>query len=165
MLASLRKPHVDLAPLVLRLGLAVIFIFHGAIKLGQGQGADWLNSLPETTQVVVAWAELLGGIALAIGFLTRLAALGIIVIMVGAIYTVTGSEELVQTSLTRKGYDFMHVAAEYNFIIIMMCAALILLGSGRVSVDHLLVLYLQRKKMSGTPSTQVPAAPPALTPR
>jgi putative oxidoreductase len=161
MLASLRKPHVDLAPLVLRLGLAVIFIFHGAIKLGQGKGTEWMKDLPETTQLLVAWGELLGGIALGVGFLTRLAALGIIAIMVGAIYTVTGAEDLVQTSLTRTGYDFMHVAAEYNFIIIMMCVALILLGSGRVSVDHLLVQCLQRKKTpANIPANTAVTAPP-----
>jgi putative oxidoreductase len=166
MLANLRKPHVDLATLVLRVGLAVIFVWHGALKLGQGEGAKWTDLLTEDAQILVAWCELLGGIAIAFGFLTRLAALGIIVIMVGAISVVTGGEDLIQTSLTRRGYDFQHVGAEYNFVIIMMCAALILLGSGRASLDFLIGLCLQRRKVSGNaPASPPVSAGPALTPR
>ena len=40
-------------------------------------------------QFLVAWGEFLGGLALAIGMLTRLASLGLILIQLGAIYLVT----------------------------------------------------------------------------
>src|SRR4051812_2988103 len=98
-----------LVPLLLRAALGVIFIFHGLGKIskeGNEMGAAWLKAKPATPagadssatpasepeppppaalQLAVAWGELIGGIALIVGFLTRVAALGIIVIMVGAI--------------------------------------------------------------------------------
>ena len=82
-----------LAPLVLRLGLAVVFIFHGMqkVRAGDSWGTGWNPEMPGAMQAAVAWGELLGGLAMALGFLTRLAALGLIAIMVGAIVTVQGT--------------------------------------------------------------------------
>ena len=54
-----------------------------------GQQLGRLEPQPAVVQLAVAWGQLIGGIALGVGFLTRLAALGIIVIMLGAIATVT----------------------------------------------------------------------------
>src|SRR5580704_1889437 len=78
----------SLAPFVLRLGLAAVFLYHGALKLMQG-GTGWSESLPAWFQVTVAWIEFIAGAAIAIGLLSRLAALGIMSLMVGAILTVT----------------------------------------------------------------------------
>jgi putative oxidoreductase len=123
-----------LVPLILRLGLAAIFVYHGLHKVtgeGNEMGAAWAREMkdqaPQTAvQIAVAWGELLGGVALALGFLTRLAALGIAAIMVGAIYTVHGKHGF---SLQQGGY-------EYNFAILVMCAAVFLLGSGTLAVDR-----------------------------
>jgi uncharacterized membrane protein YphA (DoxX/SURF4 family) len=146
MFAYLLKPHNDLASLVLRLGLAAIFVCHGYIKLSLGGGAAWTSAFDETTQLAVAWGELVAGIALFIGFLSRLAAAGLIVIMVGAIYNVTGAD-FIATGLKKAGIDFTKIGFEYNFAIIVMCAGVIFLGSGFASLDHCL---FHRKK---TPST------------
>src|SRR5712671_5512222 len=69
-----------LSPLLLRGALAAIFIFHGLNLVG-GPDNDWGThwapesmSQPPPVQAAVAWGELLGGVALAFGFLTRLAA-------------------------------------------------------------------------------------------
>src|SRR6516164_10730166 len=79
-----------LVPLILRLGLAAIFVFHGLGKVNADTnwGSNWNANLPVSQQIPVAWGELIGGVALGVGFLTRLAALGIIGIMAGAIATV-----------------------------------------------------------------------------
>jgi len=116
-------------PLLLRLGLAVIFIYHGLDLVG-GEGHNWGTSwnpeLPAAVQAAVAWGELLGGIALALGFLTRPAAAGIAIIMIGAIATVHWP----------KGFDVRHGGFEYNFAILVMCAALIVGGGGTLAVDR-----------------------------
>src|SRR5262245_35486687 len=130
-----------LAALLLRLGLAAIFIYHGSHKVGdEGNqwGAAWMKAPaaqegqepppappPAPLQLAVAWGELLGGIALALGFLTRLAALGIIGIMAGAIATVHGRHGFAGP----EGY-------EYNFLIIVACVVLVLLGGGNLAVDR-----------------------------
>jgi putative oxidoreductase len=122
--------RLALAPLLLRLGLAVVFIFHGMQKLlpDQSWGVGWNPGLHVAVQAAVAWGEFLGGVALAIGFLTRLAALGIVAIMVGAIVTVHGQHGF---ALANKGY-------EYNFVLIVMALAVALLGSGVLGLDRLL---------------------------
>jgi putative oxidoreductase len=127
-----------LAPLLLRLALAAIFIYHGLNLVGgEGHewGAAWMNksaaekgqeSSPAPVQVAVAWGQLLGGLALALGFLTRLAALGIIAIMAGAIATVHAPH----------GFDITKGGYEYNVLIIVVCAVLLLAGGGNVAVDR-----------------------------
>jgi putative oxidoreductase len=128
-----------LVPLVLRFGLAVIFIYHGLEKVaGEGNelGAGWYKG-PDgpggVVQLLVAWGELIGGVAVAVGFLTRIAALGLAVIMLGAIATVHGQHGF---SLAKQGY-------EYNFAILIICTALILLGPGPLAVDRF--VRLRRK--------------------
>jgi uncharacterized membrane protein YphA (DoxX/SURF4 family) len=88
------------------------------------------TSLPEAlsyqgVQLAVAWGELLCGIAMLLGLLTRVAAVGLIVIMIGAIYTVTGAQ----------GFSGAGGGYEYNLAILAMCVVLIIKGSGPLSLD------------------------------
>lgn len=185
-----------LAPLVLRLALAGIFIYHGLDKIIGREcdgGANWLlmlwdqqgkpprgleekvqqeykgnpeqakdiserlkaayetgaPQLPESLrahalQLVVAWGELLGGIAIFLGILTRLAALGEIAIQIGAVATVTWGH----------GFSFAHGGGyEYNFALIAMCLALAILGPGPLAVQN-----LRRRRTAAPVHQQVPAA-------
>lgn len=140
-----------LAPLVLRLGLATIFISYGYLKIAVAGGDHWYNPtvLSPTVQLLVAWAELIGGIALALGLLTRVAALGIGVIMLGAIATVMGPRDFlvigrqIDSSPGGTGFDFTRVGFEYNAAIMTMCLTLMILGGGRLSLDHL--IFCRRK--------------------
>jgi uncharacterized membrane protein YphA (DoxX/SURF4 family) len=132
-----------IVPLLLRIALAAIFIFHGFHLVGDpgnGWGAAWMKPQkpaspdepaapppPAVVQLAAAWGQLIGGIALAFGFLTRLAALGIIIIMAGAIALVHWPN----------GFDMQKGGFEYNFAIIMMCLCLVLGGPGPLAVDHL----------------------------
>jgi putative oxidoreductase len=126
-----------IVPLLLRLGLAAVFIFHGYGKIsGPGVGANWMqgqDALPSILQLAVAWGELLGGLAVAVGFLTRLAALGLIAIMAGAIATV----HFAHGFALPQGY-------EYNFVLIIMCAGLVLGGPGPLAVDRIFRLRDRR---------------------
>jgi putative oxidoreductase len=150
-----------LLPLVLRAALAVVFIFHGQQKISpeNGYGSKWhtnaLNMmaekaaasgkpqdtakapepLPAGIQLAVGWGEFLGGVAIALGLLTRLAALGIIAIMAGAIATVHWPGGF---SLATQGF-------EYNYVLIMVAVALILSGAGTISLDQVI-----RVKMRGS---------------
>lgn len=118
----------ECAPLFLRVGLGVIFIYHGYRKVfGEGTnfGSAWNPSgLPVIMQTLVAWGELLGGTAILLGFLTEFAALGIIVIMLGAISLVHG----------KNGFSLADGGFEYNFALIMMCLALIGTGPGQCTI-------------------------------
>jgi len=125
-----------IVPLLLRLTLAAIFIYHGLALVGgpdNQMGASWMKPSeaspevpPAPVQLAVAWGELLGGVAMLLGFLTRLAAVGLIVIMAGAIALVHWPH----------GFDIQQHGYEYNFAIIMMALALVLGGPGPLAVDH-----------------------------
>ena len=131
-----------LVPLLLRLALAAVFIFHGLALVGgpdKGWGASWNNhpdAPPAPAQLAVAWGELIGGIALAFGFLTRLAAAGIVVIMAGAIALVHWPH----------GFDIQQGGFEYNFVLIVMCLCLILGGPGPFAVDRVFRLRGNRAR-------------------
>lgn len=77
---------------IMRVLLGILFMAHGISKfqIGLGNAAGWFGSigLPESAAYVVAYLELIGGIALIIGFATRYFAIGFMVMLVGAIITV-----------------------------------------------------------------------------
>jgi putative oxidoreductase len=150
--------------LLLRLALGVIFTYHGLEKItpaNNAGGAGWAvpfwekrpDQVPEALtymvpQLAVAWGELAGGIALLIGLLTRLAALGMIVIQVGAVVLVTYSRGFAAASAEGGG------GYEYNFALIVMCLAVVVLGGGICSVDVL--VRRQRKRSAATAAAPLP---------
>jgi putative oxidoreductase len=141
---NILKP--TLAPLVLRLGLAFIFVFHGYVKITVGKGDEWNPDLEDWVQLTVAWGELAAGLALLVGLLTRVAALGIILDQIGAIALVTGRNFLQLENIKpgTHGFNFRSAGFEYNFAIIVICLALVILGSGAMSLDHL--IFHRRKE-------------------
>jgi putative oxidoreductase len=126
------------APLVLRAALAAVFIYHGLEKVRPDThyGLHWAQAMGEEAppilisapplQILVAWGELLGGVAVALGILTRIAALGLLIIMCGAILTYSGHH----------GFSAVGQGYEYNFVLILVCAALLLSGPGTFSLDR-----------------------------
>ncbi len=119
-----------LVPLLLRFGLAVIFIYHGLALVQEDGGTNWAKKMqdppPKIVQALAAWGQLIGGIAMAVGFLTRLAAVGLAIIMIGAVATVHWTH----------GFNIQEGGYEYNFVILVICAALILMGPGPLAVDR-----------------------------
>lgn len=117
-----------LAPLFLRLGLGVIFFYHGFSKVfGEGAnfGSSWNPSgMATIVQILVAWGEFLCGSAILLGFMTKIASLGIIVIMLGAIVLVHG----------KNGFGMMGGGFEYNYALITMSLALIGTGPGSFKI-------------------------------
>ena len=87
----------------------------------------------------------MGGFALLFGILTRVAALGEIIIQLGAVWTVTAA----------RGFSFAHGGgAEFNVALIAMCLALVLAGPGTLAVDN--VVFTRRAP--APPATAPPAA-------
>jgi putative oxidoreductase len=75
----------------------------------------------------IASVELLGGIGLVAGFLTRLAALGIAFTMLGAM-----------SFVHIKGGFFLPTGIEYTVALLSASIALILMGPGSFSLDALI---------------------------
>ena len=124
----------DLAILILRLCLAIVFLAHGAqVAFGMfgGPGIDgfagMLSGLGFKPAIfwayVGAYAELIGGAFLFLGIFTRLAALLILIFITVA---------LVKVHLA-KGFFLQAGGFEYTFVILCICLALMLMGGGEFS--------------------------------
>ncbi|MDQ1707283.1 MAG: putative oxidoreductase [Pyrinomonadaceae bacterium] len=123
-------------PVPLRLALAVVFIAHGAQKvLGSfsGPGLAKFSSLPAPFPFMrpawlwmgaAAFAELLGGALLLLGFLTRVGAFLILCVMATVI-----------ASAWPEGF-FGPKGFEYPVALLAMTLALLISGGGIASVDH-----------------------------
>jgi putative oxidoreductase len=127
---------------VLRLTLAVVMFPHGAQKLlgwfgGYGfEGTmGFLTGgigLPVVLAALVIGIEFFAPIALAVGFLSRAAALGIAAVMMGAVVTThLPFGFFMNWSGAQGGEGF-----EFHLLVLGMAAALMIRGSGALSVDR-----------------------------
>jgi uncharacterized membrane protein YphA (DoxX/SURF4 family) len=105
-------------------------------------------------QLAVAWGEVIGGAALILGLLTRLAAFGEIIIQIGAIATVT----------MYRGFSFAGGGgAEFNIALLAMCLDLLITGGGLWALDALIVHSRKRAAATATASSQQQVAGPVAS--
>ncbi len=121
-------------PFVLRMLLAAVFFYHGGQKaFGLFGGDGWTKTMSQWTSsdglglpVMIAGLAIIGEVLVALamffGLLTRLAALGVMAIMAGAIVIVHAGDGI--------------SANEYPATIGMIGLALLFLGGGRLSLDR-----------------------------
>jgi uncharacterized membrane protein YphA (DoxX/SURF4 family) len=197
-------PKSVLSPLVLRLAVGAIFLYHGLDKVFMQKDTDsgnsWANRLWESkqkppravtdkldawvnaaekdnvksereqaakaardalgqafasggditppkpldtnyAQLAVAYGELVCGGLLLLGLLTRLAGLIMAVVQTGAIYMFTG--------LNWRNFSVLEGGYEFNVVLVAACLALLFMGGGVLSLDHM----LWGKKPEQTPAT------------
>jgi putative oxidoreductase len=132
---TLPAPARDLAVLVTRVAVGLVFVAHGWQKLvtnGIDGTAAFLDQAGVPAASAAAWSaalvELVGGAALVLGVAVPVAGLLLVLDMIGA-------------------FVFVHAGAGlfvdqggYELVLVLGAAALLLavLGGGRYSVDHLL---------------------------
>ncbi len=131
------------SPVIIRLALGVIFFAHGAQKvLGWWGGSGFSgtialfakNGMSAPLTVLVMVGEFFGGLGVLVGALTRLAALGPAIVMVGAIFTVHLKDGFFMNWFCQP--DRGH-GIEYNLALLAMALSLILTGAGPLSIDAL----------------------------
>lgn len=140
MFERLIRTRDDSVIAILRLTLGVLFIAHGSQNmLGSFGGPGFVETLnsfetmgiPRTLGVLAIAAEFFGGIALIVGFLGRVAALGIMTNMVVAIAMVHAQHGFFMNwTGTQAGEGY-----EYHLLTIAMALALVIRGSGAFSAD------------------------------
>lgn len=133
--------NIDLGLLVLRIAVGLTIAPHGAQKLFgwfggygvKGTGA-WLDSMGAKNGWVIALlagiAELFGGLGIALGILTPVAAAAVVLVMLGAIVT------------AHKGKGFFNTNGGWEFplLIALGALALAITGPGAYSIDALIGL-------------------------
>jgi putative oxidoreductase len=144
MLKRFLRTDNDPAALIMRLTLAVVFFPHGAQKVlgwwgGGGasatiQGFAKNFGFPAWLTILVMAAEFGGSILLILGFLTRVAALGIGCVMAGALVLVHAKMGFFMNWMgTQKGEGF-----EFHLLALGLVIALLVKGGGALSVDRAL---------------------------
>ena len=123
----------------LRIVAGTIFAAHGAQKLfawfggyGLSGTGQWMESIGLTPGYLMALmsgsAEFFGGLMLIIGLLTRPTALILAVTMIVAIFSVHINNGLF---MSNNGYEF-------GLVLIAVCIALLMQGSGKYSLDNII---------------------------
>ncbi|MEL4163609.1 DoxX family protein, partial [Corynebacterium bovis] len=151
----------DIVLLISRILLGVILAAHGIQKwtdIGVGAVADQFATLgvpaPDISAPVVATAEILGGVAVILGVLTRLAGVLVVVLLAGAVWF---AHRHAGIFVTDGGWE-LPVAIAAGFLLLAAT------GAGRVSVDALVTR--RRTAAATTPATTAAATTtsPATTP-
>jgi putative oxidoreductase len=133
----------DVTLTFLRLVLGVVFFAHGAQKMlgwfgGYGfhatMGFFTHMGMPAAVAFLIICTEFFGGLGLIVGLLTRIAALGIGVEMIGAILMVhLPNGFFMNWTGSQKGEGF-----EYHLLAIAVAGALLVRGAGKFSADQAL---------------------------
>jgi len=141
---KLLQTENDYAALVLRVMLGVVFFPHGAQKvLGWFGGYGFAGTydaftnkmgIPGVFALLAFAAEFLGALGLIVGLGTRVAAFGILSVMVVAVKMLHWQHGFFMNWFgNQKGEGF-----EYHLLVIAMAVALMIKGGGALSVDRAL---------------------------
>ena len=132
-----------------RVVLGCVMFPHGVQKLfGWFGGFGFTNTMTYFTQTaglpwiiafLIIMGESLGSLGLIVGFFTRLSALGLIFIMVGAIITVHIPNGFFMNWFGKNAGE----GFEYHLLVIGMSIQLLISGGGKYSVDGLINKYLR----------------------
>jgi len=126
-MALSESKHSDLALLLLRVGVGIIFIIAGWNKLTGIDGTIGFFTnigvpLPAVMAWVVALVEFVGGIMVLLGAYAKIPYLLLAFVMLGALF------------FTKLGGEFS--AARLDLMLLLASLALFLMGSGAYSVDN-----------------------------
>ena len=123
----------DLALLALRLALGAIFLTHGLgkRKMWSLQPSAQLPAGMLTKLRILSIAEPAGGLGVIFGFLTQLAALGLVIAMLGAL-------QFLITKVHRKWTGENSAGWEFEFMLLVVALAIAILGGGRYALDRVI---------------------------
>ena len=114
----------------IRAAIGSIFLVH-SLKKFDPSWQEWLVNvagLPAEMQIPIALAELIGGILLIAGVLTRITGVVFSVILLGAIFNIRWEN----------GFFVSEGGWEWDLIMLAAVLSIIAAGPGRVSISHLI---------------------------
>ena len=155
--------------LLLRLILGFGFVAHGWAKLSRGPAGfgEILSHIGVPFPHIMAWTttstELLGGVSLILGAFVIPMSLPLIIVMLTAMFTVHlqyGYSTIKLKAVTAAGAQFGPPGYELNLLYIIGLLVLVLGGSGRFSVDNLLLSKFKPLHRSGSQRITPPVPGP-----
>jgi putative oxidoreductase len=142
MFKKLIQTDDDVGMFLVRLFLGIVMFPHGAQKMlgwfggggfsGTVQGMTGMG-LPAAVVVLIIIGEFFGALGLIFGFLGRVAAGGILLIMLGAIFMVHLKNGFFMNWM---GAPNGQEGFEYHLLVVGMALAVLVKGSGKLSIDR-----------------------------
>jgi len=114
-------PNYDLALLVLRLALGIVFLAHGPIKFVKTKELAKQLGLHEISVRAIGTLEVVGAILILLGLASQIGAALLVIVMMGAIYFKSAKWE---KGFTGEG------GWELEFILLAAALAIVLSGAG-----------------------------------
>ncbi|MBS3066995.1 DoxX family protein [Candidatus Pacearchaeota archaeon] len=126
----------DYALLILRIFIGVIFIAHGYHKIIHKKELSSKMGKAKAKSLIFLLGifEIILGVAVILGLLTQIAAIGFLIIMAGALVFNINMKKIKFISIEDAGWDL-------NLILLGVAVLLIIFGAGYLSFDFLLGIY------------------------
>lgn len=126
--------QIDIAMLIVRLWVGTVMFLHGVNHSRSIDGtADWFESVgfssPKLNARISALGEIAIGLAIAAGFLTSIAAAGLVAMMFVAFWTIHRFAGFFNFHRPDEGYEYVATLAVVGL-------ALAIIGPGAYSLDH-----------------------------
>ena len=143
MIQKLTSTQNEYSLAVARVILGLVFFAHGAQKmLGWFGGAGFSDTIsefakfgmPAAVALFAIFVEFFGSLGLLFGVLSRVAALGIIVEMMGAILTIHIHNGLFMNWMGQQKGE----GIEYHLITIALALLILVRGAGALSIDYMM---------------------------
>ncbi|HET8783927.1 MAG TPA: DoxX family protein [Pyrinomonadaceae bacterium] len=129
------RSAIDVALLIARIIVGVVFMAHGAQKLFGAFGGPGLSAVVQMMGplgYLVTIGEFFGGLGLVVGFLSRFSAASLIVIMLGAIGMVHAKFGFFMNWMgNQPGEGF-----EYHLLAIAILLVILIVGPGRFAISR-----------------------------
>ena len=125
------KNAEDWGILFLRIVIGIIFLYHGRMKWNMRgmEPNEQMNAGMIKFMVFLGVMEILGSLGLFFGFLTNFAAIGLSIIMVGAI--------IMKRSQMKVGFaEQNNTGWEFDLMILAGTVLLVIVGGGSLALDH-----------------------------
>lgn len=126
--------YSDVALLILRLAVGSIFLLHGLPKRGlwSAQPSAQMAAGMRRNLRILSIAEPAGALGLIFGFLTQLAALGLVIVMLGAI-------QFLVTKVHRQFKEQNAPGWEFEFMLLISSLVLFITGAGKYALDRVVL--------------------------
>lgn len=117
----------DVGLLLLRIAIAIIFLYHGLPKLTKSKMMSSMMGMPAGMIFMFGIVETLAALGIALGIYTQLVALLLAIVMVGAIGTKMMKWKVPFSAMDKTGWEF-------DFILLFASLSVFLGGGGSLGI-------------------------------
>lgn len=117
----------DVGLLLLRITIAIIFIYHGLPKLSKAKAMSTMMGMPAPMIFMLGMVEILASLGIAFGVLTQVSALLLAIVMVGAIGMKSMKWRVPFAAMDKTGWEF-------DLILLFASIAILLGGGGSIGI-------------------------------